>query len=86
MLQNTNASLKYPELFIDERQANDFWDHLIGRYLLTTPNPETALSFMKAQNVSYLYDPKHTEIDKEKISFNCTLKSFFLNPERLFQF
>tara|TARA_Y100000034_G_scaffold67954_1_gene81992 strand:- start:1867 stop:4605 length:2739 start_codon:yes stop_codon:yes gene_type:complete len=30
------------------------WDHLIGRYLLTTPNPETALSFMKTQNVSYL--------------------------------
>ena len=31
-----------------------YWDHLIGRYLLTTPNPETALSFMKSQNVSYL--------------------------------
>jgi len=30
------------------------WDHLIGRYLLTTPNPETALSFMKTQDVSYL--------------------------------
>ena len=31
-----------------------YWDHLIGRYLLTTPNPETALSFMKSQDVSYL--------------------------------
>lgn len=31
-----------------------YWDHLIGRYLLTTQNPESALSFMKTQNVSYL--------------------------------
>jgi len=31
-----------------------YWDHLIGRYLLTTPKPETALSFMKSHNVSYL--------------------------------
>lgn len=31
-----------------------FRDHLIGRYLLTTPNPETALSFMRTNNVSYL--------------------------------
>ena len=31
-----------------------YWDHLIGRYLLTTKNPESALSFMKTQNVSYL--------------------------------
>ena len=30
------------------------WDHLTGRYLLTTPNPETALSLMKTYNVSYL--------------------------------
>ncbi|MFH1325744.1 MAG: STT3 domain-containing protein [archaeon] len=32
----------------------DFRDHLIGRYLLTTPKPETALSFMKSNNVSHL--------------------------------
>ncbi len=38
----------------DGGHVNAFWDHLIGRYLLTTPYPETALSFMKAQNVSYL--------------------------------
>ena len=38
----------------DGGHANGFWDHLIGRYLLTTTNPETALSFMKTQNVSYL--------------------------------
>ena len=31
-----------------------YWDYLIGRYLLTTPNPETALSFIKTHNVSYL--------------------------------
>jgi len=31
-----------------------YWDHLIGRYVLTTPYPETALSFMKTHNVSYL--------------------------------
>jgi asparagine N-glycosylation enzyme membrane subunit Stt3 len=31
-----------------------YWNHLVGRYLLTTPNPETALSFMKTHNVSYL--------------------------------
>jgi asparagine N-glycosylation enzyme membrane subunit Stt3 len=31
-----------------------FRDHLIGRYLLTTPNPETAMSFMKTNDVSYL--------------------------------
>ena len=38
----------------DGGHANGFWDHLIGRYVLTTQNPETALSFMKSQNVSYL--------------------------------
>jgi asparagine N-glycosylation enzyme membrane subunit Stt3 len=31
-----------------------FWDHLIGRYVLTTSKPETALSFMKTHDVSYL--------------------------------
>ena len=31
-----------------------YWDHLIGRYVLTTPYPETALSFMKTHKVSYL--------------------------------
>lgn len=38
----------------DGGHGNGYWDHLIGRYLLTTPNPESALSFMKSQNVSYL--------------------------------
>ncbi len=47
----------------DGGHGNLYWDHLIGRYLLTTPYPETALSFMKAQNVSYLLiDP--TDIGK----------------------
>ena len=31
-----------------------YWDHLTGRYLLTTTQPETALSLMKSYNVSYL--------------------------------
>lgn len=36
-------------------------DHYIGRYILTTPNPKTALSFMKTWNVSYLLiDPTET--------------------------
>ena len=38
----------------DGGHAVGYWDHLIGRYLLTTPKPETALSFMKSHNVSYL--------------------------------
>lgn len=47
----------------DGGHGNLYWDHLIGRYLLTTPNPNTALSFMKSQNVSYLLiDP--TDIGK----------------------
>ncbi len=32
----------------------EFRDHLIGRYLLTEPNPDAALSFMKSNNISYL--------------------------------
>ncbi|MEK6833076.1 MAG: hypothetical protein AABY32_03435, partial [Nanoarchaeota archaeon] len=31
-----------------------YWDHLIGRYLLTSPFPKAALSFMKTHDVSYL--------------------------------
>jgi asparagine N-glycosylation enzyme membrane subunit Stt3 len=31
-----------------------WWDHTIGRYLLTTSRPETALSLMKTHEVSYL--------------------------------
>ena len=31
-----------------------YWPHLIGRYVLTTPYPEAALSFMKTHDVSYL--------------------------------
>ncbi len=47
----------------DGGHAVGFWDHLIGRYVLTTPEPETALSFMKSHDVSYLLiDP--TDIGK----------------------
>jgi len=38
----------------DGGHAVGYWDHLIGRYVLTTPKPETALSFMKSQEVDYL--------------------------------
>ncbi|MFH1917634.1 MAG: STT3 domain-containing protein [Nanoarchaeota archaeon] len=31
-----------------------FRDHLIGRYILINPSPESAMSFMKSNNVSYL--------------------------------
>lgn len=34
--------------------GGDQADHYIGRYILTTENPTTALSFMKTWNVSYL--------------------------------
>ncbi|MEM4181805.1 MAG: STT3 domain-containing protein [Candidatus Pacearchaeota archaeon] len=43
--------------------GGDHTDHYNGRYLLTTPNPKTALSYMKTWNVSYLLiDP--TEMGK----------------------
>ena len=38
----------------DGGHANGHWDHLIGRYLLTTPFPETAKSLMKTHDVNYL--------------------------------
>lgn len=38
----------------DGAHGSSYWDHLIGRYVLTTPRPETALSYMKSNNVSYL--------------------------------
>jgi len=38
----------------DGGHGNAYWDHLIGRYVLTNQNPNTALSFMKSHNVSYL--------------------------------
>ncbi len=31
-----------------------YWDHLIGRYLLTSQESEKSLSFMKTHNVSYM--------------------------------
>jgi len=38
----------------DGGHGNAYWDHLIGRYLLTTPYPETAKSLMKSHEVNYL--------------------------------
>lgn len=39
---------------LDGGNANVFWNYMMGRYVLTTPNPNTALSFMKTHEVSYL--------------------------------
>ncbi len=48
---------------VDGGNANQYWDHLVGRYVLTEPNPDASLSFMKTHNVSYLLvDP--TDIGK----------------------
>ncbi len=38
----------------DGGHGNGYWDHLIGRYVLTTPYPGSALSFMKSHNINYL--------------------------------
>ncbi len=47
----------------DGGHFNGYWDHLIARYVLTTPRPEIAKSYMKTHNVSYLLiDP--TDIGK----------------------
>lgn len=32
----------------------DFRNHMFGRYVLTTPNPQTAFSFLKSNNVTHL--------------------------------
>lgn len=39
---------------LDGGNANAYWNHMFGRYVLTTPNPLTALSFLKSHEVSYL--------------------------------
>ncbi|MEM2932906.1 MAG: STT3 domain-containing protein [Candidatus Pacearchaeota archaeon] len=48
---------------VDGGHPVSFWNHLMGREVLTTPEPITALQFMKAHNVNYLLlDP--TDIGK----------------------
>jgi asparagine N-glycosylation enzyme membrane subunit Stt3 len=39
---------------VDGGQPIAFWNHLVGRYVLTATSPEMALSMMKTHNVSYL--------------------------------
>jgi asparagine N-glycosylation enzyme membrane subunit Stt3 len=39
---------------VDGGHQWEYWDHLVGRYILTSPNPESALSIMKTYNISYL--------------------------------
>lgn len=42
----------------DGGHASTYWDHLIGRYLLTTPNQESAYELMNTYGVKYfLIDP-----------------------------
>jgi len=38
----------------DGGHPNAYWDHMIGRYVLTAQSEKTALQFSKAHNVSYL--------------------------------
>ncbi len=45
---------KRPTLSDGGHFQGSFRDHLVGRYVLTTPIPETALSFMKTNDASYL--------------------------------
>ncbi|MBR9701527.1 hypothetical protein GOV13_01255 [Candidatus Pacearchaeota archaeon] len=52
-----------------------FRDHLIGRYILTNPIPESAMSFMKSNNVSYLL------IDQTDIGKYPAYSSIGSNPE-----
>lgn len=39
---------------LDGGNAQAYWNYMMGRYVLTTPVPSSALSFMKSHNVSYL--------------------------------
>ncbi|MBS3084579.1 hypothetical protein J4411_01570 [Candidatus Pacearchaeota archaeon] len=76
---------------LDGGNANAYWDHLMGRYVLTTPYPETAKSFMKAHNVSYfLIDPTDTGKysayssigDDENVSDRASYLSTFLSDPK----
>jgi len=70
-----------------------FGDHLIGRYVLTTPYPETAKSFMKTHNVSYLLIdptdigkyPAYSSIgdDKETSDRSSFIVTFISNPSEI---
>jgi asparagine N-glycosylation enzyme membrane subunit Stt3 len=73
--------------------AGAYGDHLVGRYVLTTPYPETAKSFMKANNITYLLIdptdigkyPAYSSIgDDEEISDRESyLISFVSNPNEI---
>jgi asparagine N-glycosylation enzyme membrane subunit Stt3 len=39
---------------LDGGNSNAYWNYMMGRYVLTTPRPDTALSFLKTHNISYL--------------------------------
>lgn len=39
---------------LDGGNANVYWNYMMGRYVLTTPKPLTALAFLKAHDASYL--------------------------------
>jgi asparagine N-glycosylation enzyme membrane subunit Stt3 len=43
---------------LDGGNYNVYWNHMLGRYILTSQNPEASLSFLKTHNVSYfIVDP-----------------------------
>ncbi|MDP3966109.1 MAG: STT3 domain-containing protein [archaeon] len=79
---------------LDGGNANAYWDHLMGRYVLTTPHPETAKSFMKAHNVSYLlidptdlgkYSAYSSIGDDEEISDRASYLPTFLSDQSQIQ-
>ncbi len=68
---------------LDGGNANAYWDHLFARYVLTPPYPETALSYLKAHEISYLLiDP--TDLGKygaySKIAGDDNLDRFSAPP------
>jgi asparagine N-glycosylation enzyme membrane subunit Stt3 len=67
-----------------------WWDYLVARDVLTTPNLETPLKFLKAHNVSYLlivkdeigkytaYSSIGGDINNDRVSY---ISTFMLNPQ-----
>jgi len=78
---------------LDGGNANAFGDHLMGRYVLTTPYPETAKSFIKTHKVSYLlidppdvgkYSAYSSIGDNENISDRASsIQTFISDPKEV---
>lgn len=77
----------------DGGHFNGYWDHLIGRYVLTTPYPETAKSFIKSHKVSHLLIdpsdigkyPAYSSIgnDQNILDRSSFLATFISNPSEI---